>query len=199
MAKAKGKNGKAPKLQEFKKRPCQLAGNLNGRIEFQGEDEVPAADISISGFMLAKDELNELFGDPHTHDAWFNKSGPLTEPTDWVKRLSGAFPFFDKFENCAIGFLLGTADELLTLNQVRIAKIRLTPSTGGWTEMAFQVQISTEDEEAVGKLWLFMGREIDAELTLGNVKGEDAPKVKAKDQPELPMDHKADGGEARAH
>lgn len=164
-----------------------------------GEEEVPAADISITGFMLAKDELNTLFGDPHAHDSWFNKSGAFTEPTDWVKRLSGAFPFRDKFENCTIGFLLGTADDMLTLSQVRIAKIRLTPSTGGWTEMAFQVQISTDDEDAVGKLWLFMGREIDAELSLGNVKGEDAPKDKAKDQPELPMDHKSDGDEARPH
>jgi hypothetical protein len=202
MTKAKNGNGKSDPVigtgQEFTARNCLFGGSQNGRTENHGDDLIPADDFQISGFMLPADDLNKFLNDVHTHQSWFDTKGNLKVPTAWFADLKMPLRLTMKFEYCRIAMLLGTDENETVLAPVNIASITLEPVKSGFTEMCFQIQTTTDDDELIARLRHFRGREIKLGVRLGNREG-DKPKVAAdKNQGELQMDHKADSGAGAA-
>ena len=153
----KGKN-----MQTLAKRPCQIGGSINGRTEKHGEEPVPCMDITIEMLITAQ-ELNELMGEPHTADAWFENGGnKLPEPL--LKHLQ-PYKLKGKFEGSAASILVGLQLDEIELPTVTIASCVFEPKVGGMTALKckLQTKISRENLE----IFLWMGREADVELRFG--------------------------------
>lgn len=164
------------------KRPCHLNAGINARGEFEGDDRVPACDFTLSGIMLDKDELGELMDDKFIHRAWFNTRGKVLEP---VTRKIASFALIDKYEGSTVTLYLGTSTEKLTLQKVKLVKLRLAPQTGGLTELRLQVQCRA-DAEQMSQLYTHQDMGVDASMRFGKLE------IKAKAQPELPIGDETD-------
>lgn len=165
----------------FSKRPCKLSGSANGRTEMHGEDSVAAVDISISAFMLNADELNKLTVDEHFDRRVIDTPKGSKGAKESGLRRFKPLQLRDKYVNCNVALSLGLAKDALELEQCRIAKITLEPTTGGLTEMTMQVQC-TPDEKQIARIFAFLNKDIDARVKLGK------PEETTKPQPELALE-----------
>lgn len=170
-------------------RPATLGPSLNTRTEKHGEEDVPAHDITITGILLSRDELNALLAPADAHAAFFDTTEPMAHP-----RFRGLKPFVmsDKFEDAQVTFLLGMNRKRVALANVTVKKLRLEPQDGGHTMLTVQVQAKSEQ---IGKdLPLLISRlnqGIEIEIEAGDAtEDSDADESQAQ----LPMDHKAEKG-----
>lgn len=164
----------------FDKRPCKIGPSINTRTEKHGDESVPAMDIPLTAILLDKHELNELLGDPHAWDCLFvERKGKPAEPM-FAKSLK-PFAVVGKFQECRASLWLGLKPELLELADVKLAKLKLEPSTGGMT--ALSVTVQSPCEESAARLLQFLDSQIDVALDFGDaVAGEE-------EQPELELEH----------
>lgn len=176
------------------KRQAMLGGKLNPRVEYHGDEQVPACDFTLTGIMLDADELNALLDtdaaivDHHAYDRLF-VAGDLPEPA--FRDISLAVP--TKFEKSSITLKLGNlAEDVLKFGGAKIAKIVLSPQTGGLTALSLQVQANPEAPQ-LASLYVHMGKDVSATIRFGKEQ------VKAtKDQPELPLSHQSPASDANA-
>lgn len=168
------------------KRPARIGSSINTRTEKHGDEDVPACDIPIEGLMLEREELNALLGDPYAHDALFNhrSQGKVDEP---IFRKFKPLVFREKFESARVVLTVGLgADVEIELKDVKLARITLDPQVGGLVELSVQVQC-TPPAETIGALVNYLGHELEAEVTFGQVA------EKADRQRELPINNFGNG------
>lgn len=161
-----------------KKTGAKLGASINVRNELHGDEDVGACDFKLSGIMLDKEDLNELYQDKYYHNSLFNTKGKLMEP---MTRLNEPAVFKTKFENSTITLWLGLSDEVVKLTEVKLRKITLEPQTGGLTELCLQVQCNPEAEQ-LGELYTHQNKDVSVNIRFGREE-----KPKQKPQPELPL------------
>jgi hypothetical protein len=166
------------------KRPCRIGSSINTRSELHGEETVPAMDIPLEGIMLQPNELNALLNEPFAHSALFDEKGTHKEP---IFRQFKPFVMKDKFEDATVSIELGLKQELITLQNVKLAKLTLTPMVGGLTELSLQVQCTPDLDLGISTLLAFLNKDADVEITVGKKAAD------AKDQPQLPLNTFGEG------
>lgn len=152
---------------DLAKRPAMVM-HVNPRLERHGESGVLACDIKLDGIHLEPDELNLLLDDKHAHAALFkaaNGKGKAAEP---MFRQLKSFELVDKFENCAATISLGLSDNELEFDDVKVAKVRLTPQVGGQTLVELTVQTVIEDTDDVARLLEHLESECNVALMFGS-------------------------------
>jgi hypothetical protein len=162
----------------IKKCPAKLGSSINVRNELHGDEDVGACDFKLSGIMLEKDDLNELYDDKYFHNSVFNTKGRLFEP---MTRYNDPMSFKLKFEKSTVTLWLGLSDEIVKFSECKLRKITLDPQTGGLTELCLQVQCNP-DVPQIGHLYLHQNKDVSCSIRFGK---EEKPKNKA--QPELPL------------
>jgi hypothetical protein len=160
------------------KRSCVLGAGVNGRSQLHGDEDVPACDFTIGNVMLEKEELNELLDDKYAHNALFNTRGKLCEP---MFRQFNEFSLKHKYEKSYVTLWLDLAETVIKFADCKLARIRLSPQTGGMTELTLQVQC-TADAESMAQIYTHQKRDCSVNIRFGK---QEAPKQKA--QPELPL------------
>ena len=166
------------------KRPCHLGKSVNTRTEMHGDTPTPAADLTLLGIMLDKDELNGLFNvdpDPKMqrdiYKALFNTKGKMAEPM--LPEIHG-FKLAHKFDKSRVTVYLGIDNEKVELAGCKLAKIELNPQPGGLTEISLQVQAYPTAED-LGQLYVHLDSDAHCSIRFGKVA------IDVKRQPELPM------------
>ena len=162
---------------ELADRPAKIGASINTRSEKHGDEDVPACDIPITGFMLEAAELDALLG-KGAHKALYRESkGNSIEPRfEHVTELAIDEKFVGNVELDLESIDLELDDENVTL-----AKVRLEPQVGGLTAMSLQVQCTPSGDE-IAQLVQSLNREIRAAITFGGRK-----QPKGRRQKELPM------------
>lgn len=159
-------------------RLCKIGSSINVRTQKHGDEDVPACDIPIVGFLLEAAELDSLLG-KGAHKALYRdgKGGNAIEPRfEHVAELA----LDEKFVG-TVSLDLANIELDLSAENVTLASIKLTPTTGGLTAMALQVQCTPSNDE-IAQLAGSMNREVRASITFGGRK-----QPKGKKQRELPM------------
>ncbi len=156
-------------------RTAKLGSSLNGRTEKHGNDDVPAADMSVDSIFLTAAELNDLLGIKDAHDRLFRVEhvGGLPEP---VFAAYGGHTLPDKFEGANVTIEHGLQKLEIELADVKIAKVYLEPQTGGLTKLSLQIQANHDWEDLAPALLSCMNKEIkiaitDAEVTKKVARG----------------------------
>jgi hypothetical protein len=164
------------KALEFIKRPAKFI-NVNTRLEKHGDSEVLAADISIRGFHIDKDEYNFIKGNKHAWSFAFTEAkGKPAEPTF---RNIAPTKILDTYEGCSATFGLGLTDNVVEFEDVRVSKIELEEQVGGLTLMDCLIQTEIEDTDDVAALLEYLNSEGTIAMFIG---AKAAPKGKRKQQ-----------------
>lgn len=168
----------------IKKTGCTLGPSTNCRTQFAGDEEVPACDVTLHSIMLEKEAFNELMEDDQAHAHFYVGKGGIYEPR--FKKL-GPLSLPTKFEKCTVSFWFEGEDESLQLKTCKIKGIELDRQTGGLTTLKCQVQCLASGDQ-VALLYIHQNKDASCSIRFG----KEAAK-KQKEQPELPLDHGADG------
>ncbi len=167
-------------------RPARLGSSINTRTEKHGDEDIPSADIPITGIMLSAEELNSLLGDPHASRALFNNDKGVKRP---MFRCFKPFRLTEKFEGARVSLALSVLNDngvVVEIKDCKLAKIDLEPCEGGLTAMSLQIQ-SVPTEAQIGELFGHLNREISIEIADGKRVEKSGGK-----QAELPMNHDQD-------
>lgn len=149
---------------DLPKRPARVA-HINTRLEKHGESSVLCADIKIEGVHLEPDELNLLLDDKHAHNALFvTAKGKATEP---MFRQLKRFELESKFEDCSASIFLGLSDDSVDFEDVKVAKVKLSPQVGGQTMVELTVQTEIEDTNDIASLLEHLDSEACVAITFG--------------------------------
>lgn len=143
--------GKNTAVLDLAKRPAEVT-HINTRMEKHGDSSVLAADIRVGGVHLEPNELNALLADKLAHSALFvtpNGKGKAAEP---MFRQFKSFELVDKFADCSASIGLGLTDLEIEFEDIKIARVVLTPQVGGLTLMECTVQTEIEDTDDIAKL-----------------------------------------------
>jgi hypothetical protein len=160
------------------KRPGRIGANISSRTEKHGDDNVPAFDMPLEAIMLTQTELNELMNEPLTSVAWFNdRKDGLAEPL--FKNVKH-FAITDTYEASSVTVYVGLKEQLFTLDDVKLVKIKLTPCVGGLTELKLTCQAKIDDTNT--SLFEYLSKDCAVEIEFGAVS--ESEKKKAA-QPEL--------------
>jgi len=166
---------------ELAERIAKIGGSINTRSERHGDEDVPACDIPLVGFMLEADELDALIGKGAHKALYRDAKGNNVEPRfEHVTELAVDQKFVGN-----VSLDLESIDLELDDENVTLAKIRLEPQVGGLTAMSLQVQCTPSTDE-IAQLVGSLNREVRAAITFGGRK-----QPKGKKQPELPMGNHA--------
>lgn len=164
-----------------KKTTAKAGPGFNVRTEFHGDQDADGVDFKLSGIMLDKDEVNELGDDSTLYDRLFKR----TKPPEPALRKFEPLAFMPKFEKSTVTIWIPELKgDALKLTECKLRRIMLVPQTGGFVELSVQVQCAP-DVEQLGQLYLAKNHDIEVSIRFGKEE------VKAKPQPELPMDHGA--------
>jgi hypothetical protein len=158
---------KATAVLDLAKRPAMVM-HVNPRLERHGDDGVLACDIKLDGIHLEPDELNLLLGDKHAHAALFIKPDGKGKAAEPMFRQLKSFELVDKFENCAATISLGLSDNELEFDDVKVAKVKLSPQVGGQTLVELTVQTVIEDTDDVARLLEHLESECNVALMFGS-------------------------------
>lgn len=169
---------------QLAERIAKLGNSLNTRSEKHGDEDVPACDIPIAGFLLEASELDAFLG-KGTHKLLYRdgKGNSIEPRIDLVTELAIDQKFVGSVSLDLESIELDLSDENVT-----IAKVKLEPQTGGLTAMSFQVQCTPSADE-IAQIVQSLNREIRVAINLGGRK-----QPKGKKQPELPMPHAGGNG-----
>jgi len=172
----------AKKTLTLTERPCHIGNSINTRTEKHGDEDVPAADVPLTGLMLKAAELDKLLGDG-AHERLFVKgtSGALEPALADI----GELKFAHKFADCQV--TLEIEGETTTFADVKVSKISLQPQVGGLTHMSCAVQTRLDVLDAAASLVMHMGKAIRAQIALG------AKASKADKQQNLALNEGEDG------
>jgi hypothetical protein len=165
------------------RRPGELGKSLNGRTEMHGDESVPACDVTLSGLLLAREEIDALLGRGSYSQIFTNRmnSGMSTpEPSDFVRKSKTPFELDGKFEDCRVVLYVGMDLDELVLDPCDIAKIKYEPQVGGLTHVSVQVQC-TPDSDIAAELFAHLDTEVECEVRFGKIA------VKDSKQRELPI------------
>jgi hypothetical protein len=156
---------------------CRIGASITTKL--QKDDSDPTMEIPIIGATLDREELIELVGDPLIWVNWFDERAgdKLPEPT-WAAKFH-SFVFGHKFKECRAIFALGVAREMLTLEDVTIAKINLLPMVGGLTAFDFVIQC-TPDMGKASRLFVHMTHTANITLKIGTRDEGDTAKPQAE-------------------
>lgn len=166
-------------MLKLKSKSCAI-GRINSRLQWNGDEPICAMDIPIQFLVTAK-EANELTGEPHTSDAWFEtEDGELSEPL--LKHMA-PFKLKGKFENSLATIKVGLADESFELGNVTLNKITFDLQSRGETSVELKIQCLITSKN-VG-LFLWMGREGSVKLQFGEMTTDE-------DQQEMDLEPAAD-------
>jgi len=170
-------------------RTAKLGPSINNRTEKHGDEDVPAADISVGALLLTAEELNALLDNPGAHERLFVQTSATSLPEPFFTRFAGGFTLADKFEGANVRIEYGLEPNVIQLPDVKIAKVYLEPQTGGLTMVSLQIQASHDWSESAPELVACMNREIKIEIT-------DAAIAKKTDkrQAQLPLGGGGDTG-----
>lgn len=163
----------------IKKTGATLNSSINVRNEKHGDEDEGACDFKLSGIMIDKDDLNELYGDKYYHNSLFNTKGKLTEP---MTRRNAPLKFLAKFESAHVTLWLGLSDDIVKFSECKLKNITVDPQTGGLCELCLTVQCNPEPAE-LAKLYIHQNKSISASIRFG--KEEVAEKDKR--QVEIPI------------
>lgn len=141
--------------------PALIGGSINTRTEKHGDENVTAMDIPLSGIMIGEAELCALLGDQGALAALFGDNDAPRFPTVKSLVIEG------KFENATVAIEVGLMREVIELDQVRLAKIRLAPKQGLLTELSLTVQCTPDLEKQILTLLKFLGHDCQATITFG--------------------------------
>lgn len=162
------------------KRPATVT-KLNPRVEWHGEDSVPACDISLSGIALTSEgEINSLLGGSYAFRSLFTNNKGAWEP---------ALPMFSEF---ALESTFDEATVLLTLDafgqgyelaiaKAKVARIHLALAHGGVAAVSLQVKASGIEPADFGRLVARLEGGVHVEIREGKVA------VKSDRQIDLPL------------
>lgn len=158
-------------------RPCKIGSSINTRTQKHGDEDVPACDIPIVGFLLEAAELDAFLG-KGTHKLLYRDAkGNSIEPRiDLVSELA----IDEKFVG-TVSLDLPNIELELDGDNVTFASVKLEPKVGGLTAMSLQVQCTPSVDE-IAQLVSALNREIRASINFGGRK-----QPKGKKQKELPM------------
>jgi hypothetical protein len=160
------------------RRPGRIGGGVNSRTQKHGEENIPAMDIPLVAIMLTQAELNELMNEPLTAVAWFNdRKDGLAEPL--FKNVKH-FSIIDTYESSSVTIGVGLKEQLFTLEDCKLVKIKLSPCVGGLTELKLTVQAKIDDTNT--PLFEFLSNDCNVEIEFGSITADEKAKSK---QPEL--------------
>lgn len=167
----------------LEKKVCKIGTSINTRRQIHGEEPVPAMDIPISEIMLERDELQAIYDDITVWDNWFDhRAGDkLPEPANWLKQ-SKPIGFADKFKDSQVILYVGLKPEIITLVNVKLARLNFEPKVGGLTAMSLTIQ-ATPDMAKAAKIFDHMDHTAHIAIEIGERDEGDT----VKNQPELPM------------
>lgn len=151
-------------MLNLNRRAAHIGVSFNGRREKRGDEDVPALDIKLEQITLGEKEFNQLLGDPHADDAFFEapgKKGTLAVPR--FPKLD-SLKLKDKIENVKVSVWLDGKDAAITLGSCDLAKITLDPQDGGTVALSCQVQCSEPGDKAVSKLFDHLGATVSVEI-----------------------------------
>src|SRR5271155_5211411 len=168
-----------------KKTTAKCGPGFNVRTEFFGDEDHDGVDFRLTGVMLDKDSTNELADDSTLYDRLFKKGSKPLEP---ALRKFAPLDYLGKFENATVTIWIPEMNgDQLRLSECKLRRIVLEGQTGGFVELSLQVQCAP-DVKQLGQLYKAKNQDIEVSIRFGR---EEKPKT--KDQPELPLDHKAEG------
>lgn len=160
------------------RRPGRIGASINSRTQKHGDENVPAFDIPLTAIMLTQEELNTLMNEPLTSVAWFNdRKDGLAEPL--FKNIKH-FSLTDTYEASSVTIGVGLKEQLFTLEDCKLVKLKLSPCVGGLTELKLTVQAKIDETNT--PLFEFLSKDCNVEIALGTITADE--KAKAK-QPEL--------------
>lgn len=154
------------------KRPAKLGPGFNVRSEKLGKTDFRSAvDLSVDGFMLTKDELDQFMGKGYWNSVYETRSGGRPPTPAWRKVKT--VKIGDKYgAEASISF--GAASiKAVEISEGTVKSIALTFEEGGLTRMSFTLQAHDEGiEDAFAKFARKMRSEIDIDLVLGEPEEE---------------------------
>jgi hypothetical protein len=132
-------------------RDAKIAGSLNIRTEYHGDEPVRAMDIGISGLRIGPDELNALLGEPDAHNLLYKprQSSELHDPQ---------FPQFEPFrltekiEAARVVLFVSVDLQRVELGLCKLKSIVLALEGGGLTEVSFTVQATPTIDSRIVQL-----------------------------------------------
>jgi hypothetical protein len=163
-------------------RPCKIGTQIRFRREFHGEEKVPAMDVTVLQVPLKAAELCTLLAE---ETAWSdlystskdNPPEPKHKRTDITRKVNIGFK-----ESSAI-LTLGLHKTRIAFVNCTLAKISLTPTTGGVTMMDLTIQANEEAENS-DQLKQFMDTHQNVSLIFGETADESTT-ANDESQPEL--------------
>lgn len=165
----------------LRKRPAQIGPSINTRTEHHGEEDIPGIDIPLKGLLLSAEEINEILGDPGSHEALFGGKGPnITPRWEAIEYL----PIAMKFQKAKVSFEVDGVEFLM--KPAKVHKIRLAPQEGGLTAMDCTV---TGSAPAHLDVLALLNRKCKVAIQGGELIDRD------DNQPELPMPGAEPGAE----
>lgn len=132
-------------------RDAKIAGSLNIRTEYHGDEPVRAMDLGITGLMIGPDELNALLIEPDAHNLLFKarQSSEIQDPQ---------FPQFeplrlkDKIEAARVVLFVSVDLQRVELGLCKLKSIVLDPQAGGLTAVSFTVQATPVIDGRIAQL-----------------------------------------------
>jgi hypothetical protein len=120
-------------------RDAKIAGSLNIRTEYHGDEPIRAMDIGISGLRIGPDELNALLNDIDAHNLLF-KARQNSELQDPQFPQFAPFRLIETIEAARVVLCVSVDLQRVELGLCKLKSIVLTLEGGGMTEVAFTVQ-----------------------------------------------------------
>jgi hypothetical protein len=167
-------------MQKFSltKRPAETGGSINTRTEMHGKEKVPAHDIKIFGLLIAGPELIDLTGCATAYDADYitDESGLVVPRYNcYAPRL-----LLHKFIGAAVQIWTPGGD--LKFSGASLKDITTQEKTGGNTEIAFKLQVTSEREH------LDVPGLLNQKIHIA-IRSAELDAKPPENQPELPMQH----------
>ncbi|HLF10088.1 MAG TPA: hypothetical protein VJA26_02645 [Gammaproteobacteria bacterium] len=156
-------------------RVCKLGGHINVRSEKHGEDNVPACDVSITGVLLDRDEVDALLGEG-SHEALYVTNGKNTPPEPRFREFK-PFALLHKFEKSRVALEIDGIKDEVVFDDIKLARLRIEPKTGGLTALGFSVQC-TPSSDIMAQLYDHLDREVKAKVRFGKLVERDDGKQK---------------------
>jgi hypothetical protein len=146
------------------KRQAKIGNQIPSRGETHGDETVTALDIPLTDIMLDELELGEIMREPRAADALFNKGNGAAVP---FFRHIKPIALDEKIEGASITITHSIGNESIRLVNVKLAKIKLEPCTGGMTAMDCTVQCTPDLNEDVAHLLGKLNAIVDVEIDGG--------------------------------
>jgi hypothetical protein len=172
-------------MLKLRSKTCAI-GRINPRLQWNGDEPIPAMDIPIS-FLITAKEAAAITNEPHTADAWFEtEDGKLSEP---LFKHMAPFKLKAKFENSLCSLTVGLNNQEFDLGNVTLNKISFDPQSRGETAIELKIQCLITSKNV--ELLLWMGKDASAKLQFGEMTTDE-------DQQELDLDATDEADDERA-